>query len=701
MQRVPNSENRPQQQSVKSCVRFQFHHNGVVKTAPAALALALLTQFTAAGPIGPAPYLQASDSPLASLAFNYFHLENFEDALFNVPGVSKTVSSIIGNGLAVDSVDADDGTIDGLGNDGHSLRTVGFTPASVTFTFDAVALGSLPTHAGIVWTDGGTATSFEAFGPGMVPLGMIGPFNFSDGDPNGGAAEDRFFGWSDQIGILAIKISPSGASMEVDHLQYGLATVVPEPASTLLVGIALPAIAAFSRRRALRLAISVAIWLAVRYGQANAAQPLFMGLGDLPGGTFSSYATAVSADGSVVVGLGSSTPGGQAFRWTQTGGMIGLGDLPGGNFHSVANGVSDDGTVVVGSSNNFLECGGVGPCRYRPGAFRWTQAGGMTLLGTYGTIAGASDASADGSVVVGGTRYNGGFRWTQEMGMEFLPGVDAALGVSTDGLVVVGVGGGEVIRWTLGAGIVSLGELGDLPGDTVFSQPEGVSPDGSVVIGESDSDAVVGYEAFRWTPNGGMVGLGILPGSTSSWAYDVSAGGSIIVGTSGGASGTEAFLWDAAHGMRSLRDVLVNDFGLGDSLAGWTLEYARGISADGQFIVGSGVNPSGDSEAWLVRLETTPMLPGDYNQNGTVDAADYTVWRDGGSPDDTIGGYNVWKARFGQTAGNGALTDADAAVAEPAGFLLFLVGLVAMFRFIRRMLGRSVSSPSIRSCCAL
>ena len=36
------------------------------------------------------------------------------------------------------------------------------------------------------------------------------------------------------------------------------------------------------------------------------AQPLFQGLGDLPGGSFESWAWTVSADGSVVIGMGSS-----------------------------------------------------------------------------------------------------------------------------------------------------------------------------------------------------------------------------------------------------------------------------------------------------------------------------------------------------------------------------------------------------------
>ena len=52
------------------------------------------------------------------------------------------------------------------------------------------------------------------------------------------------------------------------------------------------------------------------------AEARFMGLGDLAGGVFLSEALAISADGSVVVGLGSSASGLEAFRWTSGGGKL-------------------------------------------------------------------------------------------------------------------------------------------------------------------------------------------------------------------------------------------------------------------------------------------------------------------------------------------------------------------------------------------
>ena len=179
--------------------------------------------------------------------------------------------------------------------------------------------------------------------------------------------------------------------------------------------------------------------------------------------------------------------------------------------------------------------------------------------------------------------------------------------------------------------------------------------------------------------------MGFYPASIQVGADDVSADGSVVVGWGNSASDTEAFIWETAHGIRSIRDVLINDFRLGASLAGWKLEYARGISADGRVVVGYGFNPHGDREAWLARLDATPEIPGDFNSDGTVDAADYVVWRNGLGPIYTQVDYNVWRAHFGQTAGSGAALPSaqplSAVVPEPATIAVLM--LAAPFLFVR------------------
>jgi len=93
--------------------------------------------------------------------------------------------------------------------------------------------------------------------------------------------------------------------------------------------------------------------------------------------------------------------------------------------------------------------------------------------------------------------------------------------------------------------------------------------------------------------------------------------------------------------------------------------------------------------AVTVLLDVVAALPGDYNFNGVVDAADYTVWRDSlgqngaGLPADGNRNsmvddldYQVWVDHFGQTLdpGSGALGD-HGAVPEPAAWLLVLLVL--------------------------
>ena len=84
---------------------------------------------------------------------------------------------------------------------------------------------------------------------------------------------------------------------------------------------------------------------------------------------------------------------------------------------------------------------------------------------------------------------------------------------------------------------------------------------------------------------------------------------------------------------------------------------------------------------------TFGAVPGDYNGNGVVDAADYTVWRDSlGGATYTQSHYDLWKQNFGAVSpGIGATgSDARAAVPEPAAWMLILIGLASSLVFRRR-----------------
>jgi hypothetical protein len=206
--------------------------------------------------LGPSPYLAFDNpaagvavSPFRSLGFNYFHLEDFEDGTLNTPGV--TIQEFATTNISLvfsDSVDGDDGVIDGFATGNSRSLFSNFTTSSFTFQFSQSALGELPTHAGIVWTDigrngGGNPspsdllnnTLFEAFGPTGLSLGVIGPFSLGDDRIDRTTSEDRFFGVISMGGISAIRISmPGKNNWEVDHLQYG--SIIPAPTSVAVLG---------------------------------------------------------------------------------------------------------------------------------------------------------------------------------------------------------------------------------------------------------------------------------------------------------------------------------------------------------------------------------------------------------------------------------------------------------------------------------
>jgi hypothetical protein len=93
-----------------------------------------------------------------------------------------------------------------------------------------------------------------------------------------------------------------------------------------------------------------------------------------------------------------------------------------------------------------------------------------------------------------------------------------------------------------------------------------------------------------------------------------------------------------------------------------------------------------DSGSITVAL-AVPAVPGDYSNNGVVDAADYVAWRNslgaavtlpnevsGVTPGSvTAEDYNAWRERFGSTAGTAASASVAGAVPEPATLALLLI----------------------------
>jgi hypothetical protein len=222
--------------------------------AAALLGTALLSAAPASAQLlGATSYQSVADSPFNGQPFTYFYLEDLEDGAINTPGLDVT-----GGGLCITvKGGCFTSVIDSVGNGGnelvgHSIWAVG----PITVTFDAVALGSLPTAAGLVWTDGNNPVTFEAFDQNGISLGTIVASPATAGF-NGQTDEDSFFGIINPGGISRLTINNPPAT-EIDHIQYGLLSQVvgvPEPGTwmSMLLGFAAIGFALRRRRRKLLL----------------------------------------------------------------------------------------------------------------------------------------------------------------------------------------------------------------------------------------------------------------------------------------------------------------------------------------------------------------------------------------------------------------------------------------------------------------
>ena len=343
----------------------------------------------------------------------------------------------------------------------------------------------------------------------------------------------------------------------------------------------------------------------------------FQGIGDLAGGIYSSQARGVSADGRTVVGSSVSAAGTEAVYW-RDGNLVPLGDLAGGTVESVAVGANFNGSIIVGS--------GMDASAHR--AVRWdAPAFGITQLAQVSGFPGGAQGtgiSADGKTVCGWDTDNQTTSYTWVTGFRIVNGAltglqvpvqgsgsdSGAFATSADGNVTVGRVRlyGVTYQGCYWVG-TTLHLPPDLPGGIAeYSQILGVSANGLVLVGTSTSNLAPNLyigEPCRWE-NDVPLGLGVVPGGTPGGnALACNADGSIVVGHTTVAGNPQAFIWDASHGMRLLSSVLSADYGL--NLAGWTLQAARSITPDGSVIVGTGINPLGNPEGWVARLECTTL----------------------------------------------------------------------------------------------
>jgi probable HAF family extracellular repeat protein len=453
------------------------------------------------------------------------------------------------------------------------------------------AIGHPELYAGALSADGSTIVGLD--GSGSVSEAFFwnpssGVVNLQDYLLANGVVEVEEWTLKSAIDVSADGRTILGAGTNPLGQTEAWVVTIPEPPTVLLLAAALFAIAAMRIRcrRTVRHFVFAIMIGGAPEARTVVAQYSFTPAGKLPSGGFQGNPTAISADGTTVVGSTDSPNGTEAFRYSVDTGMALLGDLPGGRFESRAHAVSHDGSIVLGTSS-FQTVYGTGSAPVLQ-PFQWSPEHGMVGIGF---AADAAATTTDGSVMVGSTN-SGVFRWSATQGPVYvlLPSINSFPGASdasADGNTIVGLsrnlsGHFEAFRWTADGGVSLLG-----PG----SYASDVSGDGRVIIGWHGSAG-----GSRWTEQTGWTPLG----HPQTDAHGINADGSVIVGSDRAMGKYDAFFWTQSTGIVNLRESLLA--GGVDEVRGWNLLAAIDVSADGRTIVGVGDSPLGRREGWVATI---------------------------------------------------------------------------------------------------
>jgi probable HAF family extracellular repeat protein len=326
----------------------------------------------------------------------------------------------------------------------------------------------------------------------------------------------------------------------------------------------------------------------------------------------------MSADGTVVVGLLATY--GPAFRWTAGTGVVDIGSI------STKVAISRDGRTIVGKARaadrlayaSIWQSGKQWMALPPPEGWRDQD----------GTVTGAYDVSADGSVIVGLAYLTRerveAFRYHVSTGTVTLGtltgGYTRASAVSGDGRVVAGWDdlkgkGAGLGRWF--GTVWWEGSERLLHPFNAIGQVEGANDVGSILVGRghplnflhafrytSWDGHVEDLGAIKRTSGGDGVGNPIVGAEDledSSIALAVSDDGNVVVGTSGWEPPTDAFIWTPQTKILKLGDYLTSKGITGHE--NWRLMTAVAVSPNGKIIAGSGINNANQRvEGYVVRI---------------------------------------------------------------------------------------------------
>jgi hypothetical protein len=372
--------------------------------------------------------------------------------------------------------------------------------------------------------------------------------------------------------------------------------------------------------------------------------------------------------------------GNRATRWDSSGSVSELGNISsytvgsGAESYTVATSEAyaiNNAGMAVGYGTSY-DAGGMSRGNR---AVRWNAAGVATELGHLGTGISSLTNSAAWAINEAGVAIG------------FATKFDA--GGLNDGQ--------RAVRWDAGSTMaIELQVLGTDANGATFSKAYKLNEIGTAVGWLEKYNGQGGDQGPRavvWNPAGQVTELSLLPGATSSKAFDISNSG-VSVGSVATPSSTAAVYWSNTGTVIDLNTLI-------SPTSGWRLEQALAVSDTGwiagigKFDDGPGGAPEPYDRVFMLQVPTVVNLPGDYNNNGRVDAADYVIWRKRlGTPttlpNDTTPGWvlaedrSVWRANFNRTAPVRPASG-TALVPEPGTLIL---AAASIFVYVASLSGR-------------
>jgi T5SS/PEP-CTERM-associated repeat protein/autotransporter-associated beta strand protein len=431
--------------------------------------------------------------------------------------------------------------------------------------------------------------------------------------------------------------------------------------------------------------------------------------------------------GSVTVdaGTGSAT-------WTNTGDLfvgydgVGILNITGGGSVSNVNGTIGDDE----SSNGTATVGG------GAGISTWTNSGRLTV-GSIVTVLGHGHGmlNINSGGLVSATALDGG---NSDSSVKFdggtlrITATDTASNtinfLSSGGSIDVPTSGST---FTITSAITGAGGLAKLGAGTLALSGANTINAGAIVNGgtllvSNTTGSATGTGPVTVNNGALLAGAGIITG-----AVTINGGGTLAPGNSPGAIsvGTLALnstsvldyqidsgasLAEAADLVKANGDLTIDagailiiadlgstplatgtKFSLISYAGNWNGGTFGGYDDNSQFALGAntyqinysdtqgGVNFGGGAFAHFVTL--TAVLPGDFNEDNNVNAADYVNWRKAGG---SASGYDSWRENFSTASGSGHSFDGtsflSAAVPEPAAGILGFASTVILMLFTAR-----------------